>query len=697
MPTKLPKPSEEQIKIIEDVLKGYNIRITAIAGAGKTTTFLQISENLHKKDKNIKIVILTYSAHLKAEGRAKIKKNNSSNYIEQHSFHSFCYKYYDNHTMTNDCIQNIINRNIEPKSKFKFDVIMIDEFQDCTQLYFHLIKKIIKHNQLLDKNPQILVCGDPRQCVFAFIGADTRYLEFANQLFTTEESWKTHTLSTSYRVTIPIANFINECLFHGKRIFHAVKDGIKPRYCIGDVYKDAFKEIEYYIDELGIHYSELYIIAASIKNGKNGKKTPMQCIENNIKKKYPYVQIFLSDSDNNIKNEEILLNKLCLSSMVASKGLEKYAVILLGFDMSYFLFNAKDENPFEIPNVHYVATSRSSYHLSVFHDYRFDYLPYLKKDKIEECCDIIKYKQLDIKKNTNTIDKYTKKTSLFITDILKFINPSVMKECKKYMKFKQIHKHENSNLQIPTQIKNRKLNTCEYVAHITGETIPIFYLYMKKKKTKLFNEINFLKGEKFIYGDLKIHEKRFIQLEEKYKTNENSLIIKDFLFLVTFKNLLKNKFKYCIMQLNYYNWLADKDLTIMMENMNTLNLDINSLQEEVAVYSGEKIEHHEFHLKGRIDYMTNEEVIELKCTTKLTDEHKLQLIIQAYLHKVLLSNEKDDNYKYILFNIFTKEKLLLDMQFSQIKKIVHILLESKTMSNKIICSDQKFIDNNKIK
>ena len=55
------KPSEEQQNIIDNIVKGFNVMVQAVAGSGKSTTVLSLAkQNIH-----LEILQLTYNSSLR--------------------------------------------------------------------------------------------------------------------------------------------------------------------------------------------------------------------------------------------------------------------------------------------------------------------------------------------------------------------------------------------------------------------------------------------------------------------------------------------------------------------------------------------------------------------------------------------------------------------------------------------------------
>ncbi len=115
-------PSEEQNLII-NYLKDYNVTVDACAGSGKTSTILFIAEQY----KDLSILVLTYNSQLKAETR---KRAAGYQNLDVHSYHSFCVANYDKSAYTDDKVNDLITKNVEPFCDLFYDIIIADEAQD---------------------------------------------------------------------------------------------------------------------------------------------------------------------------------------------------------------------------------------------------------------------------------------------------------------------------------------------------------------------------------------------------------------------------------------------------------------------------------------------------------------------------------------------------------------------------------------
>ena len=128
------QPSEEQEVIIDQIKQNKNIVIEAVAGSGKTTTLLFISN----KYKTKRISLLTYSRSLKDEILSKSIPDNLSVFTF-HSFASYIYKT----VIHNDYLLNTALLKNKIRDLTEIDILMVDEVQDMTKQYFLLTSIII--------------------------------------------------------------------------------------------------------------------------------------------------------------------------------------------------------------------------------------------------------------------------------------------------------------------------------------------------------------------------------------------------------------------------------------------------------------------------------------------------------------------------------------------------------------------------
>jgi len=310
-------PSKEQQEIVNHI-KNHNVIVDSTAGSGKTTVIQFIAEVYT----NLEILVLTYNAQLKNETRKRL--GNYPN-VDVHSYHSFCVANYDKNAYTDDKINYIVQN--DTKCTINYDIIIADESQDITPLLYKLLCKILIDNA---KKANIMIMGDQMQSIYKFREADPRFITFSDKIFNkfNDLEWVNCTLSQTFRCTIPMVDFINECMIGYKRMISTKASKNKPDYIICNSYGYPCSIIK---DYLSIYKpQDIFVVAFSIKD-----RTPIKHLANYVTNNLD-VPIYCSNSDQESLDSRVIENKLVFSSIHQIKGRERKAVIFIGFDDSYF-------------------------------------------------------------------------------------------------------------------------------------------------------------------------------------------------------------------------------------------------------------------------------------------------------------------------------------------------------------------------
>eukprot|EP00392_Amoebophrya_sp_AT5.2_P006006 g6016.t1 len=323
----------------------------------------------------------------------------------------------------------------------KYFLVICDEAQDLTPLYFETLCKIFKdHEDQHGGKPKLIVMGDRHQSIYGFNMADERFIVFAPQLFSQvlgiqlganllgeeivfsgnenqngknaisdtrqkglENQWARLKLSQTFRCTVELSKFVNEVMLwnHSSSSSEAVKlhscksHGVKPRYLICSVFSNYYptheKDPKF---PTGKHSNSSWCYAELLRYLGSGyqpqdifvlapsirsEKTPVRKLENMIKSlpQTKHVNVYVPGSDNEKLDAEI------------AKGLERKVVLVYGWDAKYFQFYCKNKNPELCPNALYVAATRSLEQVTFFHHFQNQFLPFLNLDKLEECCEVV--------------------------------------------------------------------------------------------------------------------------------------------------------------------------------------------------------------------------------------------------------------------------------------------------------------------
>lgn len=631
-------------RCILDRLESFNVMVDAVAGSGKTTTILHIARRFSSSS----ILLLTYNAKLKMETRNKAKSLDMSN-LEVHSFHSFCYKYYDRGCHTDAGINKVLGM-MQPKLQrdFRYDAIILDEAQDITPLYFELVCRIFRDNRIgrsgasdrcIDKDKEadtwtkLCILGDRYQSIFDFNHADNRFIIYADKVFnfasirdTAGVAWKRCRLSQSFRITRPMSDFVNECMLGESRIVSSKPDEDLPRYIICDVFGHAkskskrkrsrpYRELQHYLD-IGYSPSDIFVIAPSVRSDRS----PARKLANEISD--DGIPIYVPISDEERLDDEVIRDKLIFSTFHQVKGLERKVVLVFNFDNSYFKYYKRDHDPHVCANELYVAVTRASERLTVFHHYQNDFLYFLNRAKLSDLCQVITDIPVEVSGGRGEDAAFP----VSVTDLVRHVPETVIQQCLSHL---QITNRRPAGSKIDIPVKSRQKYGCEMVCDITGTAIPAHLEYK-------------ITGRMSIYKPNLInrHFRSKECLLDRNKTNrlcENlslaNLGTDKLLEIANCWNAYTSGYNFKLNQIDRFDWLSMDNLVKCIGRLETLGIS-GDCKFERKVEASDHPELQNRKVTGFIDLQTGGRVYEFKCVDMLCNEHYLQLAIYMYLNEV---------------------------------------------------------------
>lgn len=736
----LPIPSEEQMYIINHIKSGkYNGEVDAVAGSGKTTTILSLATHITDKS----IIQITYNSELKREVSEKKDKYGLEN-IAIFTYHSFAYKYYTEEANTDIGISKIVRTDMPPKMALpQMDILVGDEIQDMNFLYYQFVQKVLididignksRIQPTHDNQVQILILGDKYQGLYEFKGADTRFLTLGHQIWTTASSlpFKQMNLTTSYRLTRPIADFVNKvmlgpdsslscldgCLSLVERI-HAVKDGPKVSYIRRSNCFQVFRTIGAKIVNMILSGyakpSDIFVLAASVKQ-KYFKMIENMLVENNI-------PCYVPMNDVNTINSDVIKNKVIFSSFHQSKGRERKVVIIYGFDRTYFNYYNRGADMSVCPSTLYVAATRATEKLIVVES--DDPLPFLKYTHFElRDSPFVEFEGepvnfFDDFANANEHDVQYHKTSP--TELIRFLNENVVITIADLMEdylFTSSCSSCNDDLDDvdpddevvvdTTIVLNENFITssyfgndvCEEVSDLNGLVIPSLY----QERNSGANSIT-----EYVLAQID-KERPFYKEKMREVDFSQPLTLANHLLVTNIYKSMNENLYFKLAQIVSYDWLSQDNVDAMFGNMDAHISEPANLEYEVAIIKDkyktaeqtadkyrridEFIERHmgkEFgilRMNAIVDAISPDTIWEFKCVEALTTEHRLQLLIYAWLIKMTGDCGTDMNFK--LLNIRTGEMQTLNYSSPLVDEIMVMMLKAK-FEKHMPKSDEEFV------
>jgi hypothetical protein len=456
-----------------------------------------------------------------------------------------------------------------------------------------------------------------------------------------------------------------------------------------------------------------------------------------------YVPMFENDK----LDERVIDRKIVFSTFHCVKGRQRKYVFVVGFDNNYFMHFARNTPKEQCPNTIYVAATRGieALYLLEFEQYRTDRpFEFLKMSHYEMTrSDFIQFKGIprsslyyenlqsleDLEKASALIDKKYESP----TKMIKFIPDSVMDEITPLIDriFISILENENGEpttsspktpdfeeaernpIEIPTIIQT-KSGFYEDVSDLNGIAIPaLYYDYIHKMNNPIELENLHQKIPKNPSNSI---QKMISNVLLEMKENEHLYLRKmvkripevcettnDYLFLANVYIAIQERLYSKLKQIggrSAYNWISESVIEKCKARLNTVITEPYVCCEKTIIHHSMEEAHTRidaclntyfkdtrFRFSAIIDLETSGTVWELKCTSEISIDHKLQVVIYEWLWNLIYPENKK---KFKLLNIKTGELLELNATEDELTKIVVALLKGK-YDRLYVRSDEEFL------
>jgi len=681
--------SEEQQNIISKIINGENVMVDACAGSGKSTTILSTAI----QEPNKKFLLITYNKSLRKEIQEKVIELDIKN-ITVHTYHSLAVAIYDAEAHVDKVMRLLVQENRSYRRLISTDVIVLDEAQDMTFLYFRLIVKYLND---LNNRIQIMILGDYMQGLYEFKGADIRFLTKAPEIWSgfhllKSPIFSTCSLKTSYRITKPMADFVNNIMLSEPRL-EAVKDGEPVIYIRRKIYileRFIVTTISDLIENQGVKPADIFILGGSVK----GSNSLIRKIENALVDANIPCHVPMMENSEQI-DDEVIKGKIVFSSFHTSKGRQRPYVFIVGFDNSYFKTIARTLDPLVCPNTLYVATTRASCRLYLMESDEWESdrsLKFLRMShnemRSQSYIDFRGVPRIFHSEEVVPLINETKIYKITPTDLTKFISESVLEEITGLLDSLFKKEKDGECLELPTMIKTNA-GFYEDVSDLHGIAIPCM----------LYDYINTLydnNEECILYRMIKDNLKQIKPNKHIYLKNKELIPIcnsvSDYLYMANVYVAVQEKLYFKLKQINRdeYTWLSSTILSkckIQIENV--LQKEImreKPLMEHVIISYDDECGNDKlnsqlgcklkdkFVFSGRVDLITKNVLWELKCTTEISAENMIQTVIYAWIVRTL---DPQFSKEIKIFNIKTGEVLRLDATIEELTTIVVAILKGK--------------------
>ena len=671
--------SEEQQYIVDSISNGYNVIVEAVAGSGKTTVSFAVAQAIPEKS----VLVLTYNKDLRLEMKEKLKKEKILN-AEVHTFHSFFRKYVDNRCDTDKEIYQYFQNPLSALPALPhFDLIIGDELQDCTYLYYQVLVLISLCQKMI---PQWMFCGDGRQGIYKYMGSDSRFLSLAPRIFssdflrnvltkkhlldtlqsTVDREWRICTLKTSYRCPKHICDFINMCSNSKDMIPSRTIEKRKVTYLQANTNNkdDLIKICQLILMKVRDYGVEnVILLSYSVTKSK-----PVKDIANLLRKMYPFIFLYIPSSDSDtVFDKKVIDKKLVFSTYHSSKGLGRKVDIILDFHRRL------DDKSQTLPNEVYVALSRGSEELILFEnrdDWKETYNFIDRKYVYEKTCHNLSEKYVLDEPKKAPERKGSQEYQRAVSDLTKTFSAPNFDGLLKHLNVRIVKEASEKTVIIPSIIENEfgTVMYTENVSEITGTALPALYelvttgnikikdkLYdMQAKSTKKRPSEVFLQEEEQFILPMKIDDLKGQSVDDYEKLLKYTLKI-----AVRYSSEMSG-FRYKAEQISHYDWISQPSFLQAMNNIHSVIGSIRNVEFEVPFHTPK--------YSACVDACSLKDniIVEFKTVQKLKDEHFIQLTLYGYLYWQKTSRIP----RMILHNIISGETIEWQLEAEELQVFI---------------------------
>jgi hypothetical protein len=454
--------NEQQQHALDLWAQNYNVKITAVPGAGKSRVLLESCNNFTKGI----IIILAYNHDLCEETKHKIIQSDLEDRVICMTFHglaTYCIMPTYDDTALFDAIEGAECGEIEVNKRIKVDGILIDEAQDFRPSFLRLL------NLVLDTTDEVqyMVVGDVNQMLYTYDSEDPANIDFLtnpSSYFYSKWAWKEVVFYQTHRLTSSIATFVSNTF--DTQIISAKKEQCSPVQIISMNLWKAGPVILNLIQ--AVDPETMTILVPKKKN--NG---PLKAALNYLSSRGHNIYLHGFDgADSRIKK-----HKICIGTWHSSKGTEKELTIVLGVS------GESEKNPC------FVALTRASQNLIIIQDEKNPHDGIMKAIEISDNVNVCNKTKFLLTKPPDKPAKYEFKLDSLVTYSIDNIRLS---GTSRWIRDHQYIEHTVFNLTIEddtTDIVNLPNNIHEDVSEIYAIACSMAMEYEVTGKVRFLEDI----------------------------------------------------------------------------------------------------------------------------------------------------------------------------------------------------------------
>ena len=316
-------------------LESHNVILLAGPGCGKSYLIQEAAKAYPTKN----ILVITYNRALCDELLIKMKSYKN---VMVHTFHTLCGMLFSTRVENDHHMDEQLSDTSEVMT-LQFNMIIVDEAQDIRPMYAKVLKICAK---ACDKQHlSFFLLGDPKQGLYDFLQADSRYLLHAESFLgdVSHMPWRTIHLPITYRCSWNISHIVNVIFGQERLVPHKIsqgKDDINVEIHILDIYSDDL--IKLVLKTVSMNEDMLILLPSCKPRNKPALEIVRSLVQQQI-----HVQV--NGKDRFGIGGEIDTDVVRVFTHCSSKGLESAVVVCVCTD------NVFDPSI----NSHYVALTRA--------------------------------------------------------------------------------------------------------------------------------------------------------------------------------------------------------------------------------------------------------------------------------------------------------------------------------------------------
>ena len=382
--------SDEQQLFIDKAKEGKNILVDACIGSGKTTAIQRLCCELPE---SVNILYLTYNKLLKLDAKAKIKNKNVfvTNY---HGFAYFVLRKYKIPVSISDLIQCF---NSKKPDLDKYDVLIIDEYQDIEQEFAEMLEYIKSTNPKM----QIIAVGDIDQKIYDKTTLDV--ISFIDKFL---DNYIKLQFTNCFRISKDLADMLG-------RVWNKNINGVNENCIVEQMNSD---EVVEFLSE----QAPKDILCLGSRTGE--LSDTLNKLENDYSERFNKKTVYASIQDDDAGATKPKKTSAIFTTFDSSKGMERKICVVFDFTESYWQVRIKKpQQSYEIlRNIFCVAASRGKERIifvkneeamlsektlseKIETNFNFnnvnisDMFDFKYREDIEKCFSLLKIEQLDYK------------------------------------------------------------------------------------------------------------------------------------------------------------------------------------------------------------------------------------------------------------------------------------------------------------